>query len=191
MEINRFSEVVGVIPTEDITEGRFVLQTPHTFTHDFGSREDVPGVKLPDTADEAKKAIYCLTWSPDNQAVPFYETMPQMDWAERGGWSLGTNMPLSATIYMTHHSSGPECQTIPSGTPCLGYTDGVFTLPSGCYVYSADIIKPGASLMVCDTASDGAPSAGKLKYSATVEVGTVGTTWEYDSDSGKLTVLIF
>lgn len=191
MEINKFDNVIGLIPTEDIIEGRFVLVTSHTFSHDFGSREDVRGAKLPDTADEAKKAIYCLTWVPDNQAVPFYETLPQMDWAERGGWSLGANMPLSATVYMTHHSSGPESQTIPSGVPSLGYTDGVFTLPSGCYVYSADIIVPGASLMVCDATSDDAASAGKLKYSATVEVGTVGTTVEYETSTGKLTVLIF
>jgi hypothetical protein len=190
MEINRFDEVVGVIPTADVKEGLFVLLTPHTFSHDFGSREDVPGVKVPATADEAKKARYCITWTPDNQAVPFYETLPQMDWATRDGWSLGANMPLSATVYMTHHSSGPESQTIPSGVPSLGYTDGVFTLPSGCYVYGADIIKPGASLMVCNTAND-TTNAGKLKYSSTVEVGTVGTTVEYDSTSKKLTVLIF
>lgn len=191
MEINRFDEVIGVIPTANVVEGRFVLLTPHTFSIDFGSRADVPGAKVPATADEAKKAKYCITWTPDNQAVPFYETLPSMNWAQRGGWSLGTNMPLSATVYMTHHSSGPESQTIPSGMPSLGYTEGVFTLPSGCYIYDANIIKPGASLIVADTATDGAPSAGKLKYSATVEVGVIGTTVEYEASTGKLTVLVF
>ena len=44
MEINEFEDVLGVMPVEDIVEGRFVLFTSHTFSNDFGSDTDLPGV---------------------------------------------------------------------------------------------------------------------------------------------------
>ena len=44
MEINEFNSVLGVMPTEDIVEGRFVLLTSHSFSSDFGSQTDLPGV---------------------------------------------------------------------------------------------------------------------------------------------------
>lgn len=188
MEINKFEDVIGVIPVADVVEGRFVLTTPHTFTSDFGSKEDVPGCKVPSTAAEAAAARYCITWTPDNQPLPFYETLPTLDntFATRGGWSKGANMPLSATIYMTHHSSGPESQTIPSGVAALGYTEGVFTLPSGSFIYDTNVIKVGANLVVAYDAGN----EGKLKYQAGYDIQVVGNTVSYDSTSNKLTVRI-
>jgi len=187
MEINKFEDVVGLIPTENIVEGRFVLMTPHTFSSDFGSKTDVPGCKLPTSAAEAAAAKFCLTWTPDNQPVPFYETLPTLDntFATRGGWSKGANLPLSATVYMTHHSSGPESQTIPSGVASLGYTHGTFTIPSGAYVYSANIIVPGANLVVNYTGSKG-----MLEYQAGYDIQVIGVTEAYDADTAKLTVRI-
>jgi hypothetical protein len=189
MEINKFEDVIGVIPTADVVEGRFVCIVPHTFSTDFGSKEDVVGVKVPTTAAEAASAKYCITWAVDNQPTPFYETLPTLDgsFATRGGWSKGANMPLSATIYMTHHSSGPESQTIPSGRPSLGYTHGTFTIPSGGYVDSSAIKLTGAYLTVGYSGGN----EGKLVQSNTYDIQVIGVTEDFDADSGKLTVRIY
>src|SRR3972149_3980732 len=152
------------MPVEDIVEGRFVLFTSHTFSADFGSETDLPGVKLPDTAEEAKRAKYCLTWKVDNTEFPHY-AVPSFPFAERGGWSKAANAPFSTTVYLTHPGN-QEGLTIPSGTSSLAYSDGVFTLPSGSYVYSANIIVPGALIIVADTNTDDAATAGKPKYTA-------------------------
>lgn len=189
MEINQFEEVLGVMPTENITEGRFVLMTSHSFSQDFGSETDLPGVKLPDTAEEARKAIYCLTWKVDNRPVPIMTPIPSTTFAERGGWSTPANAPFSATVYLTHPGN-QEGLVIPSGTTALAYTDGIFTIPSGAFVDSADIKLPGALIIVADTASDGAAEAGKPKYSATMTVGVIGETYGYDSATGRLTIKV-
>lgn len=189
MEINHFNDVLGVVLTENITEGRFVLLTSHSFSEDFGSLEDLPGVKLPDTAEEAKRAAYVLTWKVDNRPTPILESVPSYAFAERGGFAETANAPFSATVYLTHPGN-QEGLVIPSGVSALAYTAGVFTVPSGSYVYSADIIVPGAALIVADTASDDAATAGKLKYTASMAAGVVGVTERYDSATGKLTVRI-
>jgi len=72
----------------------------------------------------------------------------------------------------------------------LAFTEGTFTIPSGGYVYSSNIIVQGAALVVCDATSDGAPAAGKLKYSATMAFGVIGFTEKYDAATGKLTVRV-
>ena len=41
MEINRFDKVQGVVTTDNIVEGRFVVLTSHSETYGFGSREDL------------------------------------------------------------------------------------------------------------------------------------------------------
>ena len=188
MEINKFEDVVGVIPTADVVEGRFVLLTAQHYTSDFGSLEDVPGAKVPSTAAEASAARFCITWAADNQSLPFYETLPTLDndFATRGGWSKGSNLPLSATIYMTHHANGPESQTIPSGMKALGYTHGTFTLPSGSFTYSANLATVGANLVVGYSGA----TAGKLEYQAAYDARVVGNTVEYDTDNNKLTVRV-
>lgn len=190
MEINGFEDVIGVMPTEDVVEGRFVLLTSHTFSSDFGSDSDLPGVKLPDTAEEAKRAKFCLTWKVDNREVPILSPIPAYNFAFRGGFGSAANAPFSATVYLTHPGN-QEGLTIPSGVSALGYTHGTFTLPSGAYVYSSNIIVPGAAIVIADTASDSAGDAGKPKYAATVDASVVGETYGYDSATGKLTIRIF
>jgi hypothetical protein len=86
------------------------------------------------------------------------------------------------------HPGNQESQTVPSGYKALAFTDGTFTIPSGQYVYNANLEVPGAALMVCDTASDGVGDAGKLKYQATLALGYVGTVRSYDDATGALTV---
>ena len=188
MEINQFDDVLGVMPVEDVVEGRFVLFTSHSFSSDFGSDTDLPGVKLPDTAEEAKRAIYCLTWKVDNRPTPIY-SVPSFSFAERGGWDQAANAPFSTTMYLTHPGN-QEGLTIPSGVSSLAYTHGTFTLPSGAYVYSADIIVPGAAIIIADTSTDDAATAGKPKYTATMAAGVIGETRHYDSATGKLTIRV-
>jgi len=143
MEINQFSDVLGVVPTEDIVEGRFVLLCEHSFSYDFGSREDVVGVKLPDTTDEGTRCKFCLTWAVSNSSTPMYIPQPVLaQGARRGGWSEAANTPITgATVYLTYPGY-TEGQTIPSGTPSLVYTDGTFTIPLGGYIADASIIVP-------------------------------------------------
>ena len=56
MEINKYTDITGVVTAEAIPEGRMVLLTDHSQTHDYGSREDLPAVKLPDDSTEAAAA---------------------------------------------------------------------------------------------------------------------------------------
>lgn len=191
MEINRFEDVLGVIPTEDIVEGRFVLLTEHSFTYDFGSREDVVGVKLPDTADEATRCKFCITWAVSNNSMPMYIPQPTLDaGARRGGWSETANTPITgSTVYLTYPGY-TEGGTIPSGTPSLVYTEGTFTIPLGGYVADANIIVPGAAIVIADTATDDAATAGKPKYAAANAVGVIGYTERYDSATGALTIRV-
>jgi hypothetical protein len=178
-----------VVPVADIQESRFILLCPHTFSYDFHSREDVAGACVPATAEEATRAKYCITFSPDNGPTPFYEPMPAMTWAMRGGWSHAANAPFAATVYVTHRSN-QECLIIPSGLPCLAFTDGTFTIPSGCYIYSAGIITIGSNVIVANTAEDGAPSAGMPKYQAAKDARVIGQTERYDAVTGALTIRV-
>jgi len=190
MEINRFEDVLGVIPTEDIVEGRFVLMTSHTYDHDFGSQTDLPGVKLPDTAEEAKRCKFVLTWAVDNRQPPYYEPQPALSWSlRRSGFDQDENVPFDANVRMTYPGY-QDCQTIPSGTPSLAYTEGTFTIPSGCYIYSAEIIIPGAAIVIANANDDTADEAGKPMYEATFAAGVIGFTERYNSTTGALTIRV-
>jgi hypothetical protein len=188
MEINEFEDVLGVIPVEDVVEGRFVLLCAQTFTYDFGSLTDLPGVKLPDTADESKKARYILTWKVDNRSIPIY-AVPSFTYAQRGGWDQTANTPFSTTVYVTHPGN-QNCLTIPSGASSLAYTEGTFTVCSGCYIDSAEIKVVGANIIIANTAEDGAGDAGKPKYQAAMDDRVMGHTRFYNSTNGALTIRV-
>lgn len=188
MEINRFEDVLGVMPIADVVEGRFVVLTSHTFSQDFGSETDLAGAKVPATAEEAKRAKFIITWKVDNRPTPIM-TFPQYQGAQRDGWSTTPNAPFSTTVYLTHPGN-QEGRTIPSGYSSLAYTEGTFTLPSGSYIYSSNIIVPGAAIIIADTATDGAGEAGKPKYTASMAAGVIGFTERYDSTTNKLTIRV-
>jgi hypothetical protein len=190
MEINRFEDVLGVVPTADVVEGRFVVLTSNPFSYDFGSRADLPGAKVPATAEEGKRAKFCITFAVDNRPTPIMEPMPAYDFALRGGgFDQAANAPFSATVYLTHPGN-QEGLTIPSGQPAIAYTEATVTLPSGAYVYSSDIIVPGCAIRIGDTASDTAASAGKPIAQTTLALGYIGFTERYDSTTGRLTIRI-
>jgi hypothetical protein len=190
MEINRFEQVRGAVAMEDTVEGLFVVVVPNTFSVDFGSQEDLVGVRVPATTEEGKRARYIITWPVSNGQTPIYQPTPSYAFSMRaGGWDQATNIPFDTKVRLTYPGYQEE-EVIPSGNMALAFTEGTFTIPSGGYVYDTNIIKTGAALVVCNTADDTAALAGKLKYTASLAVGVIGFTEGYDSATGKLTVRV-
>ncbi len=190
MEINRFEDVIGLVAQADVVEGRFVVLTQNLSEPTKTSNTDLPGAKVPATAEEAKRAHFCITWAPDNRPAPIVDwpAAPAFDF--RGGWVNATAGPLTGVKMWLTHPGNQESQTIPSGYKALGYTEGVFTIPSGEYIASDSLHVPGAAVMIADTATDGAGSAGKPKYQASVALGYVGVVHAYDSATGALTIRV-
>jgi len=177
MEINKYTDITGVVTVEDVVEGRMVLLVNSSETHDYGSREDLPGVRIPADSTEAAKARFCLTWAVDNTQPPIYNPYPTVaNTSLRWGFDGAANVPFAATVYLSSLSN-TEGLTIPSGTLALAFGPGVFTIPSGGFVYSANLVA-GAYLEVLNTADDGA-DAGKLNYTASVSFAEV---MELDAD---------
>lgn len=190
MEINRFEDVIGVRVVEDITEGRFVVLTSHNLGGSFMNVDaDVPGAKLPDTAEEATRAEFCITFAVDNRPTPIVD-WPQTEWDERGGWVNSTAGPLTGVKMWLTHPGNQENQTIPSGYKALAFRTGTYTIPSGQYIYNANLEIPGAAVIIANAASDGAGEAGKPKYTATNAVGVVGFVQDYDETTGALTIRV-
>ena len=185
MELNKLiGDVKGVVAKADIVEGMMVLFTAVGDSYDFGSRTDLPGVKVPTTLDESKRARFIVTWAVDNRQPPYYTPMPSYDWSLRQGFGGTANVPFNALVRLTYPGY-QDGQTIPSGTPCLVYGAGTFTIPSGSYIYNASLTTPGAALAV----SYSGANAGKLEYTATWDASVVvAVVEEYDSSTGDLVV---
>jgi hypothetical protein len=180
MIINEFDgKVFGVVTTEAIPEGRMVLFTSHTQNYDFGSRTDLPGVKLPANATEAAQAKYVVAFAQSNAQMPMYNPEPALSWALRYGFDQPDNTPFSATVYVTNPSV-QEGLTIPANQLAVAFGDGVFTVPSGAFIYSSNIQTPGATLSVAHTGSD----KGKLQYGTS---NVVAEVVRFDSSANKLT----
>lgn len=190
MEINRFEDVIGVVAQEDMVEGRFVVLT----ANEMGGlimnvNDDLPGAKLPETAEEAKRAKFCLTWAVDNRAAPIVD-WPTTQFDFRGGWVNSQAGPLTGVKMWLTHPGNQESQTIPSGYKALAYTEATLTIPSGQYIYNVNLETPGAAIMIADTTSDSADDAGKPKYQATLALGYVGFVEDFNDDTGALTIRI-
>lgn len=176
MKINTVKEALGAVATSNIPEGRFVLLTPHNVSYDFGSRTDLPGVKLPATADEAKRAKYVAAFAVDNREAPIID-FPSPDWGTRDLFGQGENAPFSATVYLTQPSL-QDGQTIPSGYVMMALR-GVITTSE--FIDNAGLV-PGAAVTVAYTGAD----AGKLQYASSMSDAVVGFVLE--KYSGELTV---
>jgi hypothetical protein len=183
MELNKVNgDILGVVATEDILDGKMVLLTTHSEDNDFGSLADIVGVKLPTSADEAKRARFVATWARDNRTPPYYVPMPAYAWALRMGWDQAANTPFSATVHVTYPGY-KKAQTIPSGTACLAYGAGTYTVPSGTYIDHASLTK-GALLSV----SYAEATKGKLQYQATFDADVVVAVIEdRNTTNGDLT----
>jgi len=187
MEINDYGDIrLGAVAQEDIVEGRIGLLTTNVHSRNYGSQTDLPGVKLPTTSTEAAQARYIIAFEQDNRSLPIYQPQPHYDWATRYGWEQATNAPFAATVYITHPGV-QEGMTIPSGAGVVAFGEGIYTVPSGSYVYNANLEVPGAFLAVADTSTDTAADKGKLKYSATAAFAEVV---HYDSATYRLTFRI-
>lgn len=188
MEINHYGDtILGVYSMEDIIEGRMVCLDKHSFDVDFGSETDVPGARLPDSSDDAARARYCMTFAVDNRETPIYKTIPSFTFALRqGGWDQAANLPMDVTVFMTHPGN-QEGRTVYSGWAGLAFGEGIYTVPSGAYVYSAAVELPGTQLAVAYTDADGASDAGKLKASTTNSVAEVV---RFNTSNSRLTFKI-
>jgi hypothetical protein len=182
VEIRKFTDIIGVILTEDIVDGRIGMLTAAPSAQApfnvYGLREDLPGVKLPTSDAESKKARYVVKWAKDNRPTPLFYPMPYYSWVVRNygfesGQSSpsGRNLPMTSTTVYLMHPQVQEGLTIPSGELGLAYAGGVFTFYSGEFVYSADIETIGNPVGVEYT--DGGANQGKPQYDADGEFGIV------------------
>jgi len=175
MEINKYTDITGVVVAQDIVEGRMVLlvandEGANDISYDFGSREDLPGARLPKNDTEAQKAHYVITFAVDNSIPPLYEPYPAFTYALRSGFDQASNVPFTADVHMTPQSMR-EGLTIPSGAPALAFGPGVFTVPSGAFVYAANLQVPGTWLEVANIDDEGATHAGKLQENSAGDKG--------------------
>jgi hypothetical protein len=108
---------------------------------------------------------------------------PSFSYALRtGGWDQAANVPFTAAVYLTYPGN-QEGVTIPSGFQALAFDRGVFTVPSGAFTYSTDLVA-GAPLEVLNSGDDGEDEAGKLAYNA---AGTIAVVETFDLAEMSLT----
>lgn len=184
MRFRKIADSIGAVATEDIVEGRMCIIVEHSQNHNYGSRQDLVGCRVPATSDEAKEALYLAAFSVVKQEPPIYVDYPANPSNLRQGFSGNSNLPFNADVYTTPPSM-LQGQTIASGSLVALHAGGTYTVTSGNYVYSANLV-PGARLNVCDTASDGASAAGKLEYNATAG-GGIATVVHHDTTKRELT----
>jgi hypothetical protein len=188
MELNRFEDVFGVVAQEDIVEGRFVVLTANNSGGLIMNVDsDLPGAKLPTSAEEAKRARFCITWAVDNRPTPIVD-WPSVQYDFRGGVVNSQTGPLTGLTMRLTHPGNQESQTIPSGYKALAFTEGIFTIPSGQYVYNSALETPGAAIVIEYSAG---ADRGKPKYVATYDADTVvGYVHDYDTTTGNLAIRI-
>lgn len=185
MEINHYGDtILGAVVVEDVVEGRMLCLTAHTESEDFGSLEDLPGARLPRSTTEASQARYIVAFAQDNRPTPFYQTNPSFDYALRYGFDQSANAPFNpGYVYLTHPGN-QDSMTIYAGSKVLLFGEGIYTVTSGNYIYSAAIEVPGSSLTVENTAG---ADRGKLKYSTS---NVVAEVVHFDGDDSSLTFKI-
>ncbi len=186
MEINDYDDIFGVVVKADIAEGRMGLLTTAADTYDFGSFTDIPGFKVPSTLDEAKKSRFIVTWPPDNRPFPLYYGFPTMSFSLRGGFDQPANLPSTMTLRGSNPAN-QESIVIPSGYRALAFHEGIFTVPSGAYIYNAGLLAPGANVSVSYSGAD----AGKLQYEANYDASiVVGRVQQFNTTTNRMTVIL-
>ena len=186
VELNKINDIIGAVAQDVIPEGRMVIMTTNSLTHNFGGWGDLPGARLPAIEAEAVEAKYVAVFAQDSRPTPLFQNLPNYSFQLRGGWGSGSDnaSPLaSQTVYLAHPNSMVG-QSIPSGDRLALHAGGTYTVPSGAYVHSASLEVPGATLEALNTADDGAGSAGKLRQD---NDGTIAVVERYNSANGELT----
>jgi hypothetical protein len=164
--------------------------TSHSFNRNYGSETDLPGFKVPATAEEANNARGLITWAVTNIPFPQFLPVPQDAYQWRHGFGTPNNgTPMVGSFWMVNPAAMTAPQIIPSGSRALYFEGGVFTFPSGTYIYNAALKNPGTLVQVANTAED-TTDAGKLKYIATYGTRVVGKVRRYNPTTAALTVEI-
>jgi hypothetical protein len=183
MEIRHYGDtILGVVANQEMEEGRMIVLAAHGTSYDFGSREDLPGARYPLTETEAARARYCVAHALDNRSLPIYHTTPAYDFALRYGWDQTENVPFDTEVHLTHFSNKIGIP-IPSGSLALAFGEGIYTVPSGSYIYESDIENVGQQLTVSNVADHG-DDAGKVRAGSS---NIVAEVIHYDDDTGALT----
>lgn len=186
-QVNQHSEaIIGAVAKQAITHGRMVKLAANSTSYDFGGRQDLPGALMPTSAAEAALSKYVCVFADDNRSLPVYEPGGAYTFALRQMFDQETNSPLtSQTVYPVHPKDYEVAQVIPSGAVCKLYREGIFTVPSGGFVYSSTLETPDATLSVNATA--GGADQGKLYYSAS---NVVAKVVKFDTADASLTFRI-
>jgi hypothetical protein len=187
MEINKINgDILGVITAEEIPEGRMVILMSHSFSNDFGSQTDLPAVRMPQTADEGKRARHMIGWAVDNRQTPIFVSQPSYAYALRGGFGSAANVPFTSTVWLTWPGM-KQGATITSGIAALAYGAGTYTVWSGNYISSAGLKAPGALVSV----NYASPNQGKLQLQSTFDADlVVGKVVKYDLATDSITVTL-
>lgn len=184
MEINVFGQVLGAVAQEDLHVGRFVVLVPNVHSRTFGSLEDLPGIKLPKTADEAALARGVVAWPPDNRKMPAINYPTHPFGLREGGFERPPQNALQAQVFLSSPSVASTPPIIPSGTAAMVVFEGIVTIPSGAYIDSAAIRQPGTPVEVEFTS----PHFGKPKAAASMSQATVGVVHSYNAQDASLTI---
>lgn len=184
MRFRKIADSIGAVATEAIVEGRMCIIVNHSQNHNYGSRVDLVGCRVPATSDEAKEALYLAAFSTVQQEPPIYVNYPAGSSNLRGGFAGATNLPFNADVYTTAPSM-LQGRTIPSGALVALHAGGTYTVTSGHYVYNANIVA-GSRLEVLNAADDTAAKAGMLSLETTAGAG-IATVIEHDTTKRELT----
>jgi len=136
MEIHKFTDILGKVCESDIYEGRMVLLTRGT-----------DRARLPHSLVDARMARYVIAWPVENRVLPIYDPYPTFTRALRLGFDQTANTPFSATAYTFYPNLSDTTFEIPSGTGCLLYDKGEFTVGSGEWVNNVAVLE-GSELEV-------------------------------------------
>ena len=187
MRFRKIADSIGAVAVGDIVEGRMCVVVDHSQNHNYGSKVDLVGCRPPATADEAKEAVYLAAFSVIQQEPPIYVNYPANPSNLRQGFAGNSNLPFNADVYTTAPSM-LQGRTIPSGALVALHAGGTYTVTSGNYVYSANLV-PGARCEVLNAADDTAAQAGKLSYVSTagIAAGQVATVIYHDTTKRELT----
>lgn len=170
----RSSTIRGAITAADIVEGLAVTLTNSGTVNGF--QTDLPNVAL---ADSGVTRVYVLEAAPDNFPRPVDRRQ------YRAGWYVHLdrdeadfNEPLETITRYNIGIANLYNPTVPSGFLVLAHRGGTYTVPSDCFVESANIKIPGNYVEVGD--------GGKWQYTAS-ESSAVGEVVRYDDSTDELT----
>jgi len=183
MRFRKIADSIGAVAVGDIPEGRMCIIVDHSQSETYGSREDLVGAQVPATANQALEALYVAAFTVTKQKPPIYDSFPAGG-TLRGGFSDATNLPFEADVYTTAPSM-LQGRTISSGSLVALHAGGTYTVTSGQYIFSANLV-PGARMEALNTADDGAASAGMLSYINTA-AGGLATVIHHDQTNRELT----